>query len=390
MLLLLLLNWLDCACRMGLSMPARVLCSSMALLDLLFLGESRMILTDSSLLLFIALSFLCHLSAENCILHSRAWFLWTTLTGFSIGMTVSTKWTGLIIVAVIGLSTVVDMLRRARHDPLPKWEAFDFVVRLFLLLGIPIVFYVANFYAFFKQLYKTGFGADFMLPDFQASLVGHKTYNRFPAPSFEESFTYLQYEMFRANKDISTPHHWQSFWYSWPTMSRPINCWASRAEKIADQFVTRRVYLFGNPFVWWVVLGCLVVSPVCWFFHRRFSKAAAAKSHYRSALPLQGSTFAHRLVQLYLGYILSMLPYALVQRACFIYHYMPALMFGMLLAGIVLDCLVTSYSVPAAWGVLGALLLVFAWGFWFWGSLVYGLPLTNEQYQARVWWNSWV
>jgi dolichyl-phosphate-mannose--protein O-mannosyl transferase len=75
------------------------------------------------------------------------------------------------------------------------FEFRDASIRIGLLLGIPIVFYVLNYYFFFGQLYKHGFGSEFMLPDFQSTLEGSPKEGKFPAPSFWENFVYLQFEV---------------------------------------------------------------------------------------------------------------------------------------------------------------------------------------------------
>jgi dolichyl-phosphate-mannose--protein O-mannosyl transferase len=71
--------------------------------------------------------------------------------------------------------------------------------------------------------------------------------------------------MFRANKDIATPHQYQSYWYTWPIMQRPINCFHLFDKEIGK---ASRVYLLGNPLVWWFVLACVALSPLCFVLRR--------------------------------------------------------------------------------------------------------------------------
>ena len=39
----------------------------------------------------------------------RKWWFWLTLTGISLGLTVSCKWVGLFTIATIGVSTIRDL-----------------------------------------------------------------------------------------------------------------------------------------------------------------------------------------------------------------------------------------------------------------------------------------
>jgi len=368
-----------------------------------------MILTDSSLVLFMAMSVLGMLSIESSALHSVNWYKWTVFTGFSMACTVSTKWTGLSVMAVVAVCTLIDMNRRGELAEKPSSEVADFVIRLVILLGIPVAVYTVLYFFFFQQLNKDGFGAAFMLPEFQATLAGNAKEGKFPEPSFWTNFFYLQGEMYRANKDITTPHSYSSYWYSWPTMQRPINCWVAFDSK---NKTSSRVYLFGNPFVWWGALAGLVLSPLCLFFRRAAtSKVAPATADtdkavtdkavteastaddlsdlYENPFDTQGSSVHYRLVQLYMGYFVSILPFAAVQRACFVYHYIPSLLFAMLLSAFTLDSLTARFHYALRWLLVAVLVAVYAYGFWFWAPIVYGWPLTSEEYESRVWTQTW-
>jgi len=296
------------------------------------------------------------------------------------------------VVAVVGICTIIDMFRRGTFEPHPLDESYDFAVRLVILLGIPIVMYIALYWLFLEQLHKTGFGADFMLPDFQSSLEGHAKYGKFDKPSFWSKFYYLQSEMFRANKDIATAHTYQSYWYTWPVMHRPINSFV----KGVGGGTTARVFLMGNPMVWWGALGGLVVSPLClvlksWW--KRFDEQESVADipiGYRSPFVTLGRSFQFRMLQLYLGYVLSLVPYALVARPCFVYHYMPSLLFSILLTAYAFDAVTHRLPLIVTWLVVLCLVGIFAWGFYFWSPIVYGWPLTKTEYESRNWMKSWV
>jgi dolichyl-phosphate-mannose--protein O-mannosyl transferase len=86
------------------------------------------------------------------------------------------------------------------------------------------------------------------------------------------------------------------------------------------------------------------------------------------------------------GYALNILPYMAVSRSCFIYHYMPALMYAQITAGLVIDKLF-----PRAWvpGIFKTLLVVFISCYLFFSPWIYAFPLTTEGHARRRWLPRW-
>lgn len=67
----------------------------------------------------------------------------------------------------------------------------------------------------------------------------------------------FQLEMLKLQTQILTPHNYQSNWWTWPLMIRPI--WYFYEP---DQGVMRGVLLIGNPAIMW---GGLVAVAACWW-----------------------------------------------------------------------------------------------------------------------------
>ena len=153
------------------------------------------------------------------------------------------------------------------------------------------------------------------------------------------------------------------------------------------------VYLLGNPFVWWFSTFCFAISPLVflstdgsfWKFQRHLHLEHASPT---AAFPRR---FSYLLLQVYIGWVASILPYALISRACFIYHYMPSLIFAVIITGVVADCLVARFSVPpfVQWAVVMALVSAFMWAFWFFIPLSYGTPMTRLENHERRWFEGW-
>lgn len=113
------------------------------------------------------------------------------------------------------------------------------------------------------------------------------------------------------------PHPWTSFWYEWP--------FGQKTMSLLDAGQTTQtgpIFLAGNPVIWFLVLISviyLLAKAVLFIFRRKFSFSLLPES--RLPLLLLGS---------YLG---SLLIYATITRNTFLYHYFPALSFGIGLLG---------------------------------------------------------
>jgi dolichyl-phosphate-mannose--protein O-mannosyl transferase len=93
-------------------------------------------------------------------------------------------------------------------------------------------------------------------------------------------------------------------------------------------------------------------------------------------------------------YYINLVPYQLIKRSKFVYHYIPALLMGVQLVVFVCHVAVRWSRLtgrPAIGTALVASVYLLAGaGFWYWGiPYAYGTPLTWEQHQARKWISTW-
>ncbi|KAJ5885001.1 Dolichyl-phosphate-mannose--protein mannosyltransferase 1 [Penicillium taxi] len=140
--------------------------------------QSRLILLDSPLIFFTALtalSFSCF-SNQQELGPSHAfkgpWWFWLTATGLSLGATLSVKWVGLFTMAWVGSLTALQLwvvLGDAKTVTPRLWFKHLFS-RVFCLIVIPLGFYLAMFAIHFSCLVNTGDGDGFMSSEFQATL----------------------------------------------------------------------------------------------------------------------------------------------------------------------------------------------------------------------------
>ena len=139
--------------------------------------QSRLILLDSPLIFFTALSifFWVGFSNENFTRpFTKPWWAWLSLTGFALGCVASVKWVGLFTIATIGVATIIQLWELLGDLKVSMKLLFrHFVARAICLIGIPLMVYMACFRVHFWVLHKSGDGDGFMSSEFQHSLRGH-------------------------------------------------------------------------------------------------------------------------------------------------------------------------------------------------------------------------
>lgn len=236
-------------------------------------------------------------------------------------------------------------------------------------MGVIIVLvYFGIFAAHLLSLpYSGGPNADgFLSARSQSALLGNQYYGQYQPPDLISRIVELNIVMYMSNATINQPHPYASKWYSWPIMARPIFDWQQALEGGQK---TARIYLLGNPLIWWLGLLCVV-----FIFFVLIDELRSKKK----------TIYFEPLLVLMIGYIFNLLPYVLITRPAFLYHYFPSFIFMTLMSGFVLWFFFKNKPV-----VLVLIFLVIIQSFIYFAPLSYGLPLTDSQFEARMWFKSW-
>lgn len=270
------------------------LAGTLALADTALAVECRFQLIDVFVPFFgflAILGFLRHASAQAGSMASIAWLLASALAA---GAAISVKWTGGAALLVVGFSTLFGVVR-ARG-------AAEWAARIAVYVVLPLAVYLGAFAVHFAILTRDSEAAKLYSPEFRASLDGHG-----PMGFWDKIV-----EQHRVVLEIHRTyplHPNSSAWYTWPTMGRYI---AIRGPKVDADHV---VVLVGNPVVWGfgtvMTLGGLGV--LAW---RRL----------RGVDPERRRVLAFLLIV----YASNWLPFALVGRDMFAYHYLSAMLAAVL------------------------------------------------------------
>ena len=350
--------------QLGYSRWAATTAGLLTALDNALLVQSRFILLDSFLLIFGFSALLFYFKYRSAPLTSTR-IRYLLLTGISGALAVSVKWTGATFLA---LPIILELVRIIRYTSTSKtaW------VRLVVCLGVvPLLLYFAIFTIHFQLLTKSGPGDAFMTPPFQKTLAGnhHQADPQIKPAGLVQKFIGLNFEMFRANANLTAGHPYASQWYTWPFMLRPIYYWNESLPGNQIDTTPARIYLLGNPAIWWGatvgIFYALLVLVISWF--------------YRQEKPTDPKT----LYLLAGAYLLNLLPFIGITRAMFLYHYFAAFIFALLLTVILIDQTTNRRKIFIGWVLASVVLFIF------FAPLSYGRPIRETTYQWRAWFNSW-
>ncbi len=196
------------------------------------------------------------------------------LSGLAFSLGAATKWNA--IYAGLGLAAIfftafIIRARRTRKAG-ETWAAFGLCFASFIVL--PLLVYVASY-----------------IP-----LI------RVPGRDWHSIWAW-QKQMLSYHSELKATHAFSSPWWQWPAMARPV--WYFKGEGLPAGMAST-IAAMGNPLVYWP----------------SFVAAAAA-------LWLSLSRRDLRILPVIAGYVSQYLPWILVPRLTFLYHYFPIVPFGL-------------------------------------------------------------
>ncbi len=211
-------------------------------LDGVFFVQSRTAMTNIYTVFFILLA---TFGVWRFFEEDRARFL--ALAGLAIGGALSSRWSSLYAWALLLLALFVHHVwseRRQRGDgsglPLARsirWAAL--VLSLFFVL--PAAVYLATYIPFVLQGEQGTYAEKLFSADY-----GNHGWGKVLS---------MQGDMWRYHSGMKDTHPYNSPWWSWPLVLRPVwYYWRG------DGNVTRGIWCIGNVFIWWASIPAFVIA----------------------------------------------------------------------------------------------------------------------------------
>lgn len=268
--------------------------------DFMHLTQTRIATIDVYITFFVILMyFFMYCYCKSSFYDTPLWktFLPLGACGICMGLGIATKWTGIYAGAGLAVLFFGTLYRRyqeycyAKADP--QGETSDIphsrVLERFVPCTIKTVFFCICF---------------FVVIPATIYLLSYLPFRDYENNGLFARMLQNQVTMFNYHSTLDATHPYSSPWYQWPIIARPIWYFSGQPGETLREGISA----FGNPLVWWA--GIPAFLYMLWRLANYRDRTAAF---------------------LTIGYLAQYLPWMLVTRITFIYHYFPSVVFVVLM-----------------------------------------------------------
>lgn len=352
------------------------LCALLLSADCMHFTQTRIATIDSFPVLFMMLMFLFMARwMKMSYYHQRLrdTFVPLALSGAFMGLAIASKWIGCygaVGLAVLFFSRFIGLWRQGlyaeRHrdeDPAfvraadtYKSKGVKTILACFVFfVFVPVVIYVLSYIPYLRAYGEIKWNLTTFTRIWDAQVL-----------------------MFDYHKNLVAEHYFASPWYEWPLIVKPM--WYYNAD-FKGAGMASSILSFGNPAVWWTGLaGILFVLGY---------------SVYRNALPalrvLPGREDEddRAMPVIAVGFLSAYLPWVLVSRLTFIYHYFASVPWIIIATALGLKYLARhhrrlAYALAAVLSVAAIALFI---GFY---PLASGVEVPRAWCDAMNWFKGWM
>jgi len=306
-------------------------------LDGLLLVHSRTALLDLFLTFFTLL---------GVLLWHRNRHVWA---GIAFGLAIGCKWSAIYFVAVIGLIAVYKIL--VVHDIRKSAQQ---IAAKFLQYGLlPVVVYTLTWTGWF---------------------ISNRGWSRQWSSNPFVSWLHYHSEMLNFHTGLTEKHPYEANPWSWLVMGRPTSFFYESPKGCGAKDCAQEVLALGTPILWWVGTISIAVVIGYWIkslIHHRVDSAA-------------------NLVVL--GVVAGYLPwFAMQQRTVFSFYAIIIQPFLIIAIVYCAKLLLGSGLRPAvSQSIVGGIFALIVLCFIFFFPLFTGQVITYEDWQLRMWFESWI
>lgn len=353
--------------------------SALLIFDNALVVHSRAAMLEGIQLFFIlaALYYFVHILTreKSPRLPQYAWL------GVLVGLVVSVKLNGAVLLLLFVMVWGVD-----QWENIKAWRWKALLQRLATTVPAAVLPIIAVFASILYVHIALG-----------ENIVGNKTYkaseeyleevraDRSHSPrafyhGFLDNLRYmLEYSDGVARLDICKPGENGSYAIGWPLGNKSIN-YRWDKNTVNGEVKVRYIQIIANPIVWFSVAAGIVLS--IGLILSRFVYGNPVKDNRQFYWVLAFTT-------LYVSYMTAILQ---IDRVMYLYHYLVPLVFGMLNLAMVFtyifrdDVIANRRHTMVNLGLFVLLVIgVFAW----FAPFSYGLPINEDQFEARNWFELW-
>ena len=229
----------------------------------------------------------------------RETFLPLGACGIAFGLGVSCKWTGLysgVGLAIIFFTTLFNRYREYQYacaNPKKATEGITHkhIKQTFVPNTIKTIYFCLIFFVLIPLLIY---------------ILSYIPFRDYSSDGFFQRAWNNQFSMYNYHSTLTATHPYSSAWYEWPTMVRPVFYYS----KSWGDGICQGISSFGNPLIWYTAI------PVAFYtFYMALKKKEATPAI------------------LSIGFLSQFLPWTLISRCTFLYHYFPSVPFLVLMIG---------------------------------------------------------
>ena len=221
------------------SRAAAALATTFLALDGVFFVQSRTAMTNIYTVFFILLA---ALGTWRYLREDRTRYL--LLAGLGIGGALASRWSSLYAWALLMLALFLHHAYVSRRDGFSPARTLRWASLVVLgMIAVPAALYFASYIPYVLQ----GEQGTYNQKLFSLNYNQH---------GWGKVWT-MQGDMWRYHSQLKEGHPYNSPWWSWPLVLRPVwYYWET------DDGVTRGVWAIGNVFLWWASVPALVAAGV--------------------------------------------------------------------------------------------------------------------------------
>ena len=317
-----------------------VIASSLIALDCMHLTQTQIATIDSFPVLFIILSFFFMLRFIRLDFRKENYRRSLVNLGFSglfIGLSIACKWIGLYAGCGLAVLFFYHCIRSVYSSGSYRHESLHLMLRYCLwcvlfFVFIPLMIYILSYIPYMSYNHRIHSLKDYLTAVFDAQ-TGMLNYH--------------------STKGLGMDHPFYSPWWEWPVIGKPMY-YAS--EQYLDPSLNEHysIFCFGNPVIWFGSLFTLMICLFRWLSGKRYRLQGNEHLWH-----LRGYDAQTNWVFLAAGLASQYLPWVLVPRGTYIYHYFASIPFLIVSVILSLDRLPARYDKAVKGIIITFILLAF-------------------------------